>query len=468
MCCMGVGDLFGTKKIENLQLKVQGQAFRIKELTEKLEQAEKSNQELAFKLSKQEELLTPEMQESALLQIKINQQKADIARLQIEKDDVAAHYDREILLSKKLLADTQRSLNDLREQLIITEEEVLVQSFGLYSPRYEFANSTKYKEELAKERVFQKSLIKEGKAVTGRKDWTVNGSAAEGKKLIKDTQKLLLRAFNTECEEITSKVKFNNIDASVKRIISSWESISKLGSIFQISISEDYCNSKVAELYLSYEYQLEKQKEKEELKRLRAEERERIKLEKEIQEARKKIEKEQKHYENALAKVLQQIKSASTTEAALLEEKRIEFETTLKELSNSMVEIDYRVANQKAGYVYVISNIGAFGENVYKIGMTRRLNPMERVDELGDASVPFDFDVHAMIFSDNAPALEAALHHAFEDRKLNMINTRREFFRVSLEEIKKVIQDNYDKTVEFYDVPMAEQYRQSELMRSFK
>lgn len=119
----------------------------------------------------------------------------------------------------------------------------------------------------------------------------------------------------------------------------------------------------------------------------------------------------------------------------------------------------------EAGYVYIISNVGAFGEGIYKIGMTRRLEPMDRVDELGDASVPFDFDVHALIFSDNAPALEAALHRAFEDRKLNMINTRREFFRVSLDEIKAVVKENFDKTVDFIDVPPAEQFRQSELLR---
>ena len=91
--------------------------------------------------------------------------------------------------------------------------------------------------------------------------------------------------------------------------------------------------------------------------------------------------------------------------------------------------------------------------------MTRRLDPQDRVDELGDASVPFNFDVHAMIFSDDAPALETALHKAFEDRKLNMVNTRREFFHVTLDEIKDVVKKNFDKTVEFIDVPDAEQYR---------
>ena len=217
--------------------------------------------------------------------------------------------------------------------------------------------------------------------------------------------------------------------------------------------------------YLSHEYQLKKQEEKERLKLLREEERERAKVEREINEARKKIEKEQAHYGNALKGILKQLETASDAEREALEEKRMELQEHLGLLGKSMEQIDYRAANQRAGYVYIISNIGAFGENVYKIGMTRRLEPMDRIDELGDASVPFDFDVHALIFSDDAPALEAALHRAFDDRKLNMINTRREFFSVSLDEIKKVVKENYDKTVEFVDYPSAEQYRESLLLR---
>ena len=161
----------------------------------------------------------------------------------------------------------------------------------------------------------------------------------------------------------------------------------------------------------------------------------------------------------------QQISKASDEERKELQEKKKELESHINSLEESIKQIDYREANQRAGYVYVISNIGSFGENVYKIGMTRRLDPMERIDELGDASVPFDFDVHAMIFSDDAPKLEAALHKAFENRKLNMINTRREFFNVTMDEIKEVIKSNYDKTAEFVEIPEAEQYRISLKMK---
>ena len=146
------------------------------------------------------------------------------------------------------------------------------------------------------------------------------------------------------------------------------------------------------------------------------------------------------------------IQIASDPNNADLLAKKNELESQLIDIDKALINIDYRQANMKAGYVYIISNIGAFGENVFKIGMTRRLDPQERVDELGDASVPFNFDVHAMIFSDDAPALEAALHRAFESRKLNMVNQRREFFNVTLDEIKEVIKKNFDKTVEFIAV----------------
>lgn len=142
-------------------------------------------------------------------------------------------------------------------------------------------------------------------------------------------------------------------------------------------------------------------------------------------------------------------------------EKLDEMQTQVSKIDKNLADIDYREANQRVGYVYVISNIGSFGENIYKIGMTRRLNPQERVDELGNASVPFNFDVHAMIFSKDAPALENALHHAFDDKKVNMVNKRREFFNVSLDEIEKVVKENFDGSVEFEKTALAEQYRES-------
>lgn len=428
----------------------------------------KENAQLRARIAELESMLTPEMQDHLLLRSRIEAQERALNSLREMCIKEKTEHDRRMTSCHAELASIQTQIDHARTELVETNEEVLMQSFGVYTPKYDFANATGYKEALANNRTAQKECIMAGTAATGNRNWTVDGDARKGAKMIADMQKLLIRAFNCECDDAIDHVKFNNIEAAEKRIQTAFSTISKLGSVCGVAITGTYRNLKLQELYLAYEYQIEKQGEKDRLKQLRAEERERAKLEKEIAEARRKIEKEQKHYANALSKIAQQIACAAPDDVRALEEKKAEIQGQLDALEQSMEQIDYRVANQKAGYVYIISNVGAFGEGVFKIGMTRRLEPMDRIDELGDASVPYDFDVHALIFTEDAPGLEAALHHAFADRKLNMINTRREFFRVSLDEIKAVVKNNFDKTVEFVDIPPAEQYRQSELIRKNK
>lgn len=391
------------------------------------------------------ELLTPEMQDAAALNTRIIELEAKKEKLEKTVDKLSA------------------SIEAMKKEAIFFEDAITYQEFGLYTPRYNFVSSDLYKTALDRIRTNQKEMIKSDTAIFGSKTWTVDGSKGKGNKMIKDMKKLFLRAFNSDCEDVITRVKYNNYEMSLKKIRQSAESIQKLGIMMSLYIAPNYINSKIEELTLAFEYQQKKQEEKEAQKAARAEMREAAKLQKEIEAQRKKIEKEQTHYQTAYEKILKQLES-SPDDADLIQ-KKTELETQLQDIDKAMKDIDYREANQRAGYVYIISNIGAFGKNVYKIGMTRRLDPQDRVDELGDASVPFNFDVHAMIFSDDAPALEAALHKAFEDRKLNMVNTRREFFNVTLDEIKEVVKKNFDKTVEFIDVPDAEQYRISQKMK---
>ena len=398
------------------------------------------------------EMLTPEMKNAIDL-------KKQIEKFQQEKTSITSR----IAELNNKIADLGKTVKDKQKQIISLDDEIIVQEFGLYTPQFEFATALDYKEELAKIRALQKDLIKNKLAVTGSTDWTVNGNKTKGRKMISDTQKLLLRAFNTECDEIVNKIKYTNFDASLNKMYKSSETISKLGTVMNISITQKYLNAKVKELRLAFEYQQKKQEEKEAMKAAREAQREQAKVQRELEEQQKKFEKEQTHYQTAYEHIISQLHQ-KPDDIDLLNRKS-ELENKLSDIDKALSDIDYRQANMKAGYVYVISNIGAFGENVFKIGMTRRLNPQERVDELGDASVPFKFDVHAMIFSDDAPALEAALHRAFENKKVNMVNQRREFFNVTIDEIKKVIRENYDKTVEFIDVPDAEQYRISKKMR---
>ncbi|MFR7908771.1 MAG: DUF4041 domain-containing protein [Oscillospiraceae bacterium] len=415
----------------------------------------KENEELKEKVKELESLIMPEHQQISDLNDRI--------KLLTEKSE---DLQETISLRENKVAELQNTLDQLNEQIVETNETVLLQSYGIYEPTYDFATSDEYKDAL-------KSIREEGKAIIKNdisshlynNSWTVNGDASKGKKMVNDMSKLLTRAFNSECDELISKVKYNNYDTFIKRIEKSFNAINKLGKVLGVSITEVYKNNRIRELTLAYEYAQKKQQEKEEQREIKAKMREEAKLQKEIEEARKKLEKEQTHYLNALAKINHQLSGASESEKEELISKKLELEEKIEDTEKAIKDVDYREANKRAGYVYIISNIGAFGENVYKIGMTRRLDPMERVYELGDASVPFNFDVHAMIFSDDAPKLENALHKAFEDRKLNMVNQRREFFNVTLDEIKKVVKENYDKTVEFIDLPEAEQYRVSEKMR---
>lgn len=439
---MGIGDIFKTGQFKS-----------------EIEQLKADNQRLYNDNCNMHDMLTPEMQNAQSLQSLIYNLEHKKTALETEISNVSQEISRRV----QNLNNLDSEIAARQKQIISLDDEIMVQEFGLYQPQFDFANALDYREELAKIRSQQKELIKEKRAVSGNTDWQVNGSAAKGRKMVSDTQKLLLRAFNTECDELVSKVKYTNFDASLNKIYKSAEAISKLGTIMNISINSAYLNLKVKELRLAFEYQLKKQEEKEAQKAARAELREAAKLQKEIEAQRKKIEKEQTHYQTAYEKLVKQLELTPDNEDLLA--KKIELEKQLQDIDKAIKDIDYREANQRAGYVYIISNIGAFGENIYKIGMTRRLDPQDRVDELGDASVPFNFDVHAMIFSDDAPALEAALHKSFENRKLNMVNTRREFFNVTLDEIKDVVKKNFDKTVEFIDIPDAEQYRVSQKMK---
>ncbi len=442
---MGLGDIFKAK--ENQQLKDDNQ-----QLQDKNQQLQDENQHLEEEIKRLNSLVTPEM-------LDVNEAKKQLESI---RNDIKEAN--ELYSDRKRLAENMKNQVILKEREIIQlDDEILFQSFGIYRPQYNFCNSEKYKTELDKIRQHQKDLIKKDLAATGATNWTVNGDHRKGAKMVNDTKKLVLRAFNGECDELVSKVKYNNYEAYKKRIEASCDAISKLGKVMDISITEIYKQYKIDELTLAFEYAQKKQQEKEEQAALRAQMREEAKLQKEIEEERKKLEKEQTHYTNALEKLNKQL--AADPDNVDLINKKQELESAMSEIETAIKDVDYREANKRAGYVYVISNIGAFGENVYKIGMTRRLDPMERVDELGDASVPFNFDVHAMIFTDDAPALEAALHKAFEDKKLNMVNQRREFFNVTLDEIKAVVKANYDKTVEFVDIPDAEQYRVSLKMK---
>ena len=356
-------------------------------------------------------------------------------------------------------------LSRKRQELMDLDDELLYQSFGVYKPRYPFSTVDGFKEKLDSVRQEQKQMIRDGVACEAPSDITYNNSLKEGAKIVADWVKLMLRAFNGECDSIIMKAKFNNIEQLEKRIRKSAEEISKIGQRMRISIQPSYVQLKVDELHIAYEYELFKEQEKERIRAIREEEREKALAEKELAAARAKVEKDMKRIQDEMDSLNAKLETASEAEADAIRHRVAELQNSTSDLNDKLEHIDVRTANVRSGWVYVISNIGSFGENVYKIGMTRRDQAQDRIDELGDASVPFKFDVHALIFSTDAVALETALHHSFSDRRVNLVNQRKEFFNVTLDEIEREVKANHSKVVEFTRTVAAQEYRESEQIR---
>lgn len=358
------------------------------------------------------------------------------------------------------ISSLQAALQDL-------EEKSILEDAGFYESKYDFQESVDYKNRLDEIRLQQKQLIKGKTAVICHKEWTVGGSVKEGKKMTNDFIKLVLRAFNGECDAAILKVRYNNIDSMENRVKRAFEQLNKLSKTNCCEITQQFFDLKLQELYLTHEYQEKKRQEQEEQRQIREQMREEERALRELEKAQKEAEEEELRYQEALDKARHEVESATgKAQEKLLRQ--------IEELQNRLVEAEdnkKRAVSQaqmtKSGHVYVISNIGSFGEDVYKIGMTRRLEPMDRVKELGDASVPFPFDVHAMIFCENAPELETRLHQRFNVKRVNKENERKEFFRVTLDEIVIAVReiDQELKTckseVKFTKIAEATDYRKT-------
>ena len=363
----------------------------------------------------------------------------------------------------KLNLDYQTALETytrLRKDVGLFESKLDLIEYGIYEPVYDFEKSEEYRSEQSRIIEKQKSMIQSESAATCSTTWTIDGSEAKGRASTKRFIKLVLRAFNGECGTLIAKVKWNNINQIKERVQKSYETLNKLGESQSVSLSYKYLDLKLKEITLEYEYQAKRQAEKEEMRAIQEELREEEKARREFEQAQRQAEKEEETFQRALLKARKEVEKATgelqeqLNSKILVLEQELLFAQEKKERAISMAQ------QTKRGHVYIISNIGSFGENVYKIGMTRRLEPIDRVRELGDASVPFQFDVHAMIYSDEARTLENELHKAFSNKKVNMLNYRKEFFNVSLEEIENKISE-LGFEAEFTILPEAMQYRET-------
>ena len=365
----------------------------------------------------------------------------------------AKKSENELIELNSKYSNSLETYKKLRKEVSIYESKLDLIEFGVYEPIYDFEKSEDYRTEQKKVIGLQKEMITYETAATCSTNWTVDGSEAKGKASTKRNIKLVLRAFNGECNSLIAKVKWNNVNQMKERIKKSFEAINKLGKSSTISISNDYLKLKVKELTLEHEFQLKKQNEREELRAIKEEIREE-------ERAKREAEKEEKNYQTALEKARKEIEELTGEKQGKLQEKIEKLELELKEAQERKERAISMAQQTKRGHVYIISNIGSFGENIYKIGMTRRLEPTDRVKELGDASVPFKFDIHAMIYSEEAPILEKELHRKFEEKKVNMLNYRKEFFNVTLDEIEEKITE-IGIEAEFRKFPEAIEYRET-------
>ena len=258
-------------------------------------------------------------------------------------------------------------------------------------------------------------------AVTSATSWTVNGSVQKGTAMVREVSKLMLRAYNAEADNCVRTLRPHTLQSAMTRLGKARDTIARLGKTMSIQISMDYHRQRLLELELTADYLVKQEEEKDRIRAERERQKEEEAARRDFERERARLMKEQAYYSTALARLQANGDTAGATQV----------QERLDQVAESIAAVDRRAANIRSGYVYVISNIGSFGENMIKIGMTRRLDPRDRVRELGDASVPFKFDVHAFIFSDDAVTLETQLHHRLEHCRVNQVNRRREFFRTS-------------------------------------
>lgn len=346
----------------------------------------------------------------------------------------------------------------MQELNILKQEEATIND-SLLDAHYNISDYDGITSEECKNKL---SLLKaEEKDLLTSDDYIIISSSGS-KQEINNNIKQIIRCLNAECDNIILNISTKNIDTMRNKISKCFESLNKIFQVDGLQLSNRVLEYKLEELNLLYTYELKKDQEREQQRAIKEQMVEEEKVRREIEKQKAKIEKDQAQFTNEITKLMTYMqKTQNDIEKQLYIDKIKELENKLQSLEKDKELVLEREANARAGFVYIISNIGSFGEDIYKIGMTRRLEPMDRIKELSSASVPFEFDVHAMIFSDNAPDLENTLHKHFEKQSVNRVNLRKEFFHVSLDQIEKMVIEKYNNTVEFTKIPIAKEYRQT-------
>lgn len=344
-----------------------------------------------------------------------------------------------------------RSQQESVEEVIELSDQRVLQDAGIYRYHHPLENAAAYKVRLRELESQIDAMVKDRRAVLASDLFTFQGSLAKGRRMVSDLSRLMLRAYNAEAENCVRSLRSGNAITATGRLVKAMNSVERLGSLIELRINPDYHALRVLELELVADYQMRRQEEREAARHEREMLREQRRAEAELAEEKARLVKERAHYVAALESL------ATAEDASGAEELRLR----LAEIDLAIEANDYRIANIRAGYVYVISNVGAFGAKIVKIGLTRRLEPRNRIRELSNASVPFPYDTHALFFSDDAVSLENELHKAFAHRRVNVVNARREFFFASSEEVREVLDQKVGGLLEYVEEPAAPEYFQS-------
>jgi Domain of unknown function (DUF4041)/Meiotically up-regulated gene 113 len=347
-----------------------------------------------------------------------------------------------------LRARLEAAGTDVNEAVLLDDEKIL-QDVGIYRYHHPLENALAYRERLEDLSARIVNMIKAGGAIEKSDLFTFNGSLAKGRRMTEDLARLMLRAYNAEADNVLRSLRSGNVVVAKKRMEASREAIAKLGKLMEMRIGDQFHQLRIEELELAADYAMKKQEEKEAEREARERLREERKVALELAAERERLEKERSHLVNAIEKLRL---TGSTS---------IELEQRMSEVESAIATNDYRVANVRAGYVYIISNRGAFGSQVVKIGLTRRLEPLDRINELSGASVPFHFDVHALYFSKDAVTLENELHQQFAERRVNWANARKEFFFATPAEVRDVLIKKTGNLLDFVEQPVSTEFVQS-------
>lgn len=403
---------------------------------------------------------------------KINKETAELQALKGQDDELK----KSIREQKTTLDSTKSTLNELNSSIEKGEIDLeeLMGDIDLYSrldeytshghfemPQYLYETSTRFAEEIKDVRQQQKDMIKDKTAITFPELTIISNDKSLNNKILNGQVKLMLTAFNIECDLLIGKVSPSSFGRTLERIEKLANTLEKSAATLECGFDIDYIELKFEECKLQYQYTLKKQEEIAEQKLIKEQIREEQRAIKEFEKAIADAEKEEKMYRNLLDKAQRELAKASDQDRSEMEQRIAILEQQLAEAEAKEERAKSMAEQTRKGHVYVISNIGSFGEDVYKIGLTRRLEPMDRVKELGDASVPFPFDVHAMIYTDDAPALETALHREFNSKRVNAVNLRKEFFNVDLASIQEAVEKIVGIEAEFKMTALAEDYYES-------